>query len=174
MDDILRSMAASRADIEKECLNAHDYQRLADMVDRNATAIVKNCKLSKDADKAFHTIVLNDLTGGAQLMRSSPRLQAKRVGALGVLQSLRNYGEYFQHPDWSMGATSNSGGDRLPHGDMTSLSLLLWIVSGVALQLAIYLGVDIWRRWNEYQNLPSRAGAPVSANREDAAKAQRC
>jgi hypothetical protein len=105
MDDILRSMAASRADIEKECLNAHDYQRLADMVDRNATAIVKNCKLSKDADKAFHTIVLNDLTGGAQLMRSSPRLQAKRVGALGVLQSLRNYGEYFQHPDWSMGAT---------------------------------------------------------------------
>lgn len=105
MDNIRQAIVANRADIEKERLNAQDYQRLADMVDRNVAAIVKNCKLSKDADKAFHTIVLNDLTGGAQLMRSSPRPQARRVGALRVLQSLRNYGEYFQHPGWSMGAT---------------------------------------------------------------------
>lgn len=104
MDNIFQAMADSRADIEKERLNVQDYQRLAETVDNNVAAIVKNCKLSKDADKAFHAIVLNDLTGGAQLMRSSPKLQAKRVGALGVLQSLRNYGKFFQHPGWGMKA----------------------------------------------------------------------
>jgi ferredoxin-NADP reductase len=36
---------------------------------------------------------------------------------------------------------------------MTSLSLLLWIVSGIALQLAIYLGIGFWRHWQRYQAL---------------------
>lgn len=58
------------------------------------------------------------------------------------------------------------------HGDMTSLSLLLWIVSGIALQLAIYLGAGVWRRWNEYQDLPSRGGALDSANQEGTVKAK--
>lgn len=100
MDNILHEMDANRESIEKERLNAKDYLRLAEFVQKNAADIVKNCKLSKDADKAFHMIVLNDLTGGSQLMRSSPKLQAKRVGALGVLQALRNYGKYFDHPGW--------------------------------------------------------------------------
>jgi hypothetical protein len=26
----------------------------------------------------------------------------QRAGAFGALQSLRNYGEYFQHPGWDM------------------------------------------------------------------------
>lgn len=36
---------------------------------------------------------------------------------------------------------------------MTSLSLLFWIVLGIALQLAIYLGIVFWRRWLEYRAL---------------------
>jgi ferredoxin-NADP reductase len=40
---------------------------------------------------------------------------------------------------------------------MTSLSLLFWIVSGIALQLAIYLGIGFWRHWQGYQAL--RGGA---------------
>jgi hypothetical protein len=40
---------------------------------------------------------------------------------------------------------------------MTSLSLLLWIVLGIALQLAIYLGIGFWRHWLDYQALHSRA-----------------
>jgi hypothetical protein len=64
---------------------------------------VKNCKLSKEADAAFHTIVLADLSQSAELMRTSPKLKVQRAGALGVLQALRNYGEYFQHPGWSVG-----------------------------------------------------------------------
>lgn len=40
---------------------------------------------------------------------------------------------------------------------MTSLSLLLWIVSGIVLQLAIFLGVGFWRHWLAYYDLLSRA-----------------
>jgi ferredoxin-NADP reductase len=38
---------------------------------------------------------------------------------------------------------------------MTSLSLLLWIASGIVLQLAIYLGIGFWRKWIDYQALPT-------------------
>ena len=40
---------------------------------------------------------------------------------------------------------------------MTSLVLLFWIVSGLALQLAIYLGVGFWRHWQSYQALRNGA-----------------
>ncbi len=40
---------------------------------------------------------------------------------------------------------------------MTSASLLLWIVLGISLQLALWLGISFWRHWGEYQLL--RAGA---------------
>jgi hypothetical protein len=49
---------------------------------------------------------------------------------------------------------------------MTSLHLLLWIVSGIVLQVAIYLGIGFWRHWQEYQALRSRAvefNLPVKA-----------
>lgn len=39
---------------------------------------------------------------------------------------------------------------------MTSLSLLLWIVSGIVLQLAIFLGIGFWRHWLDYHALRSR------------------
>lgn len=103
MDNIRQVMTASQAGIDKERLTVQDYQQLAETVDKNVAVILKNCKLSKEADAAFHLIVLNDLTGGTQLMRTSPKTQAQRVGALGVLQSLSNYGKYFQHPGWSLG-----------------------------------------------------------------------
>ena len=50
---------------------------------------------------------------------------------------------------------------------MTSLSLLLWIVSGIALQLAIFLGISFWRHWLNYHALRSRAeelNLPVQQN----------
>lgn len=40
---------------------------------------------------------------------------------------------------------------------MTSLSLLLWIVSGIVLQLAIFFGISFWRHWLEYDDLLIRA-----------------
>lgn len=40
---------------------------------------------------------------------------------------------------------------------MTSLTLLLWIVAGIALQLAVYLGIGFWRHWQNYQALSESA-----------------
>ncbi len=40
---------------------------------------------------------------------------------------------------------------------MTSVALLLWIVGGLLLQLAVYLGVGFWRNWVDYQALQRRA-----------------
>ena len=39
---------------------------------------------------------------------------------------------------------------------MSSLSLLLWIALGIALQVALYLGIGFWRHWQEYRALQGR------------------
>jgi len=102
MDNILQVITKSQDDIEKDRLGSQDYQRLSESVDKTVAGIVKNCKLNKEADAAFHAMVLADLTRSTELMRMSPKTQVQRAGALGVLQSLRNYGEYFQHPGWRL------------------------------------------------------------------------
>jgi ferredoxin-NADP reductase len=45
---------------------------------------------------------------------------------------------------------------------MTSASLLLWIASGIALQVVLWLGIEFWRHWLEYQGL--RNGGPAQAS----------
>jgi hypothetical protein len=103
MDKIRQTMTANREAIEKDHLNAQDYRRLAEAVGKETANIVKNCRLSQEADAAFHSTVLADLLQSTEWMRTSTKVQAQRAGALGVLQALRNYGEYFQHPGWDMG-----------------------------------------------------------------------
>lgn len=104
MENIRQAMAANQEGIERERLSAQEYQQLAEALDKYVADIVKNCNLTKKADAAFHAVVLADLTQSTKLMRTSTKTQAQRVGALGVMQSLRNYGEYFQHPGWRLGA----------------------------------------------------------------------
>ena len=41
---------------------------------------------------------------------------------------------------------------------MTSLALLLWIASGILLQVAVYLGVVYWQHWKNYQAFPIHGG----------------
>ena len=45
---------------------------------------------------------------------------------------------------------------------MTSLSLLLWIALGIALQVALWLGISFWRHWLAFQAL--RSGVPLPAD----------
>jgi hypothetical protein len=104
MDNIRQAMAASQDDVVKERLGAQDYQRLAKLIDKNLNHIAHNSKLNQNSSKAFHVVVTADLMSSSEIMRASPNLQAQRVGALGALQTLRNYGKYFQHPGWTMDA----------------------------------------------------------------------
>ncbi|CAN1541869.1 hypothetical protein MCEKH45_01830 [Methylophilaceae bacterium] len=101
MDNIRQAVSVSQGDIIQGKLNSQDYLAIADVVDRNVTDMVRKCKLSPDADKAFHIVVLVDLKGSVEFMRVSRNVQTQRVGALAVLQTLRNYGKYFQHNGWS-------------------------------------------------------------------------
>jgi hypothetical protein len=96
MDNIRRAMHAHQADIEQDRLGARDYQRLAEVVSANITELKKNTQLAREAAVALHIIVLNDLSRSSELMQASPKIPMQRVGALGALQSLRLYGEYFQ------------------------------------------------------------------------------
>jgi len=43
---------------------------------------------------------------------------------------------------------------------MTSLSLLLWIVLGIALQVGLFLGISFWQHWQSYARL--KQGQPES------------
>jgi hypothetical protein len=103
MNAIRQTMIANHEAIEQARLSTQDYQRLAAAVGKETADMVKSSRLGKEADAAFHAIVLTDLTQSTELMRISPKVQVQRAGALGVLQSLRNYGEYFQHPGWDIG-----------------------------------------------------------------------
>jgi ferredoxin-NADP reductase len=44
---------------------------------------------------------------------------------------------------------------------MTSLGLLLWIVSGIAAQVALFLAISFWQHWQEY--LAIKDAGPVAA-----------
>jgi ferredoxin-NADP reductase len=50
---------------------------------------------------------------------------------------------------------------------MTSITLLLWIVSGILLQLVIYLSIVYWRHWKNYQALPTHGDDPNPKVAED-------
>ena len=49
---------------------------------------------------------------------------------------------------------------------MASLNLLLWIGFAILLQLAIYLGIGLWRHWINYRGIPSGAFATQSSHFE--------
>lgn len=50
---------------------------------------------------------------------------------------------------------------------MTSITLLLWIVFGILLQLVIYLSIVYWRHWKNYQALPTHGDDPNPKIAED-------
>lgn len=102
MESIRQAVAAIQIDIQQDRVDSHGYQQLAEFINTNVGQIIQDCKLTQAADAALNTVVLTDLTHSSELMRASPRRAAQRAGALGVLQSLRLYGEYFEHPGWKM------------------------------------------------------------------------
>lgn len=100
MDSVRSAVVAAQADAVANRLDAAGYSRLADALDQQLAAIVRTCKLTPEADAAFHSVVLRPLTHDAGTMRGSPKPEIKQVALMGITQTLRHYGEYFQHPGW--------------------------------------------------------------------------
>ncbi|HJV73102.1 MAG TPA: hypothetical protein VJ654_02680 [Noviherbaspirillum sp.] len=108
MENIRQAIMTKQDGIQRNSLGAEGYQQLAEVINRNVDDIIKNCKLTQAVDAALHVVVLTDLTRSSELMRTSPKLAAQRAAAIGILQSLRLYGEYFQHPNWNVEALKSS------------------------------------------------------------------
>ena len=100
MENIRQAMVESQTRITAEQLSAQDYQQLARKLDKNMADIEKNKTITKEAKTAFHLVIMIDLKQSVAMMRTGATVKLQRVGALGALQSLRLYGEYFQHPGW--------------------------------------------------------------------------
>lgn len=100
MNVIREALAKEKASIDANRLTGPDYVKLAELIDGRINAILQN-KIEPDAlQKAFSTIVIVDMQWGISIMRDSPKLEVKRVGTLGVIRALGNYGKHFQHPNW--------------------------------------------------------------------------
>lgn len=101
MENIRQALMMKQDGIQRNNLGNQDYQQLAEVINRNVDDIIKNCRLTQAVDAALHVVVLTDMTRSSELMRTSPKLAAQRTAAMGIQQSLRLYGEYFQHPNWN-------------------------------------------------------------------------
>lgn len=100
MDNIRKLMLAEQSAIQEDRLTAQDYQRLAQAIDQHLLTMARNRQLAPAAQAALDKVVLSDLNHSLNLMRTGTKVGLQRTGALGVQQSLRHYGTYFQHPGW--------------------------------------------------------------------------
>ena len=69
------------------------------VLDGDIAYMVENCKLPTEADAMLH-LVLAEIIEGSDAMQGKAYGVNKRAGAVKVVQALRSYGEYFDHPGW--------------------------------------------------------------------------
>ncbi len=100
MADINQAMATALPLIHKDRFGDSDYAALATTVNQKVGYAIENCKLEPKADAMLH-IVIGDLMAGAEIMEG--KTAGKRHdGAVRVMQALKSYGRYFQHPNWKV------------------------------------------------------------------------
>lgn len=100
MDDINQAMTKALPLIHKNQFDDAAYQALATTVGNKVAYAVANCKLEPKADAMLHVVVA-DLIAGAETMEGKTA-DSRHDGAVRVLEALKAYGEYFQHPGWKV------------------------------------------------------------------------
>lgn len=98
MNDINQAMGRALPAIHKRQFADADYQALAATVSHKVAYAVENCKLEPKADAMLH-LVIADLMAGAESMEGKTS-KSGHDGAVQVLEALKLYGKYFQHPGW--------------------------------------------------------------------------
>ena len=98
MNDINQAMVKALPLIHKNQFGDEAYQALAATVSQKVAYTVEHCKLEPQADAMLH-LVIADLMAGAETMEGKTA-NSRHDGAVRVLQALKAYGQYFQHPDW--------------------------------------------------------------------------
>ncbi|HHW64256.1 MAG TPA: hypothetical protein GX403_09995 [Rhodocyclaceae bacterium] len=96
----LREMVAVRLqDDAAQAMTEADYVALAGEIERQVGSIVAGRDFHNPAGRHLQWL-LGDITDGAGLMRSSPRIPGKRMGLLRVVETLNFYGREYDHPGW--------------------------------------------------------------------------
>ncbi len=100
MNDINQAMAKALPAIHKNQFGNENYQALAATISARVGDAVAQCKLEPKADAMLHLIIA-DLMSGAEIMEGKSS-QTRHDGAVKVLEALKSYGKYFQHPAWNV------------------------------------------------------------------------
>lgn len=100
MNDINQAMATALPRIHRQDFSKAEYQALAKTIRDHVGYAVAHCQLEPKADAMLH-LVIADLLAGAESMEGED-VDSRHDGAVKVLQALRSYGNYFQHPGWRL------------------------------------------------------------------------
>ncbi len=101
MDDIRKTIVGVENGIKTAALKEEDYRKLAQEVNAHLAGVISTRQIDNQTEIAFRQIVMVDLNQYIEQMQSSTNVKLQHVWALGMLQVLRNYGQYFQHPGWT-------------------------------------------------------------------------
>ncbi|MBF0584448.1 MAG: hypothetical protein HQL80_09475 [Magnetococcales bacterium] len=96
MDSIRHDMEAVLPRIHDATLSNEHYAILVKGVRGHIEYMVKNCKLSPEADAQLHG-VLAEIIAGADAMEDKA---SQSSGAVRIIQALNSYGRHFDHPGW--------------------------------------------------------------------------
>lgn len=99
MTGIRDDMASKLGEIHAGKLRKPGYAELSGKISTHTNSIFKNCKLSPKADAQLH-LVLSQILGGNQQMKSAESIQDRRAGAIEIIDALQLYPKYFDHPGW--------------------------------------------------------------------------
>lgn len=99
MTNIRNAMAQALDPIDHGKYTAADYGTLAQKINAEVAYMVSNCHLEPKADAQLHLIIA-DLMAGAEIMEGKAGQAKRKNGAIKVIVALKNYGRYFEHPDW--------------------------------------------------------------------------
>ncbi|WP_265944857.1 hypothetical protein [Dechloromonas sp. A34] len=98
MTAVNQAMAKALPLIHKGRFGDADFAGLAATIRQKVAYAIEHCKLEPEADAMLH-FVIAELMAGADAM-DGKMADSRHDGAVRVLQALRSYGKYFQHPDW--------------------------------------------------------------------------
>ena len=98
-----KGMEGIRHDLEVVLPRIHDatlsmehYAALVKKVRGHIEDMVKNCKLTPEADAQLHG-VLAEIIAGADAMETKA---SQSSGVVKIIQALNTYGRHFEHPGW--------------------------------------------------------------------------
>lgn len=92
--------------IHENRLKVAQYRALAKRTNTEISYLVSNCKLAPEADAQFHLIIA-DLGTAVEAMAGNDKKLSRQEGALLLQHALEAYGEFFDHPGWSLPATAH-------------------------------------------------------------------